>query len=90
MPIPTIVYKAHELRAYSSQVFPPFRDPFAKGPRRFSSVVRIDTVPADDAGVKRYSTAFVGDDPARADEALDLALEFGKDIVDGKVQPVPL
>jgi hypothetical protein len=71
-------------------VFPPYRNQFAKGPRRFSSIERIDTVPADDARVQRYSPVFVGDDPIRAADALDLALQFGKDIVDGKVQGVPL
>jgi hypothetical protein len=40
--------------------------------------------------VQRYSPVFVGDDPIRAADALDLALQFGKDIVDGKVQGVPL
>ena len=46
MIIPTATYNGHELRAYASQQFPPFDDPYAKGARRFSSVVRIDTIPS--------------------------------------------
>ena len=50
MIIPTATYNGHELRAYASQQFPPFGDPYAKGARRFSSVVRIDTIPIQRGG----------------------------------------
>ncbi len=88
MIIPTIEYRGHELRAYSHQEFPPHGDPYAKGPRQFSSVVRIDTIPAGE--VRRYSTSFSGTSPIRASDAIDLAMQYGKDIVDGKVQATQL
>lgn len=52
--------------------------------------MRIETVPASGAAVQRYLTAYVGDAAPPADDALELALQFGKDIVDGEVQAVPL
>ncbi|WP_341315300.1 hypothetical protein WN982_08645 [Paraburkholderia sp. IMGN_8] len=87
---PTAVYKGYELRAYSHQIFPPFRDPFAKGTRRFSSIVRFANAPSGGADVRRYSTVFGAVSPSSATDALDLALQFGKDIVDGKVHGVVL
>jgi hypothetical protein len=47
--------------------------------------VRIKTVP----GERRCSTAQF-DAATRADDALELALQFGKDIVDGEAQAVPI
>jgi hypothetical protein len=84
MIIPTATYNGHELRAYASQQFPPFGDPYAKGARRFSSVVRIE------ADARRYATVFNAVSPASFDDAIDLAMQFGKDIVDGKVQATAL
>jgi hypothetical protein len=72
MTIPTIEYRGYELRAYSHQVFPLHRDPYAKGRRQFSSFVRIDTV------------------PSREVDAIELAMQYGKDIVDGKVEATEL
>lgn len=86
MIIPTIEYRGYELRAYSRQVFPPYGDPFAKGPRRFSSIVRIDTIPSRGASARRYSMLFTGANPTRAGDAIDLAMRYGKDIIDGNVQ----
>ena len=85
MTIPSIEYKGYELRAYSQQVFPLHRDPYAKGPRQFSSVVGIDTVPSGGLHVRRYSTLFSAASPIQASDAIDLAMQYGKDIVDGKV-----
>jgi hypothetical protein len=90
MTIPTATYNGHELRAYASQQFPPFGDPYAKGVRRFSSVVRIDTIPFSEADARRYSTVFDAVSPATFDDAIGLAMQFGKDIVDGKVQAAAL
>ena len=90
MIIPTATYNGHELRAYARQQFPPFDDPYAKGARRFSSVVRIDTVPPNDADARRYATVFETVSPASFDDAIDLAMKFGKDIIDGKVQATAL
>jgi hypothetical protein len=86
MTIPTIEYQGHELRAYSHQVFPPHRDPYAKGPRQFTSFVRIDTILSGEVKAQRYATLFGASVPTTMDEALGLALQYGKDIVDGKVQ----
>jgi hypothetical protein len=78
------------LRAYAHQQFPPFGDPYAKGVRRFSSVVRIETIPSNEADARRYSTIFDAVSPATFDDAIDLAMQFGKDIVDGNVQAAAL
>ncbi|WP_035553076.1 MULTISPECIES: hypothetical protein [Burkholderiaceae] len=86
MTIPTTQYKGYELRAYTHQAFPPFDDPYAQGPRRFSSVVRIDANPPTDIEARRFSTVFDGVPPSNPDAAIALAMQFGKDIVDGKVQ----
>ena len=90
MAIPIIEYKGHELRAYSRHVFPPHGDPFAKGPRRFSSVVRIDSIPSTGAEPRRYATQFAAADPTGSVDALNLAMQYGKDIIDGKVEAPPL
>jgi hypothetical protein len=81
MTIPTIEYRGYELRAYSQQVFPLHRDPYAKGAKQFSSVVRIDTVPTEDLHARRYSTVFSAASPARASDAIDLAMQYGKDVI---------
>jgi hypothetical protein len=86
MTIPTIEYRGYELRAYSQQEFPLHRDPYAKGPRQFSSVVRIDTIQPGEATARRYATLFTTASPTTAGEAIDLAMQYGKDIVDGKIQ----
>lgn len=90
MTIPTIEYKGHEMRAYSHQLFPPHRDPYAKGPRQFSSFVRIETIPSGKVKARRYATLFGALGPTTMDDALDLAMQYGKDIVDGKVQATEL
>ncbi|MBZ5788723.1 hypothetical protein K8353_01235 [Burkholderia contaminans] len=87
MTIPTPEYRGHELRVYSQMLFPPFGDPHAPGPKRFGSIVHIDTVPATAAAAPRYSTIFEHGAPQTAALALDLAMQFGKDIVDGKITP---
>ncbi|WP_367619750.1 hypothetical protein [Caballeronia sp. SEWSISQ10-4 2] len=86
MTIHTTEYRGYALRAYSQQIFPPHGDPFAKGPKRFSAIVQIDAVPSDSATSKRYSPAIKGAEPASADEAIELAMQYGRDIIDGKVQ----
>lgn len=90
MTIPTIEYKGYELRAYPNQEFPPHRDPYAKGPRQFSSVVRIDTIPSSEVKARRYATLFAAASPTTAGDAIDLAMQYGKDIVDGKIQATGL
>ncbi|MGF6575014.1 hypothetical protein ABH945_007143 [Paraburkholderia sp. GAS333] len=86
MTIPTIEYRGYELRAYSHQDFPLHRDPYAKGPRQFSSVVRIDPIQPGGDTARRYATSFPAARPTTAGDAIDLAMQYGKDIVDGKVQ----
>jgi hypothetical protein len=90
MSIPIIEYKGYELRAYSKQVFPPHRDPYAKGPRVFSSVVRIDDMPPTETSARRYSTQFSAAGPTSSNDAVDLAMQYGKDIVDGTVHAIEL
>jgi hypothetical protein len=58
MSIPTIHYKGFELRGYAEQMFPTHHDPFAKGDRRFSSVVRIQSPAAQGNTTRRYETLF--------------------------------
>jgi len=86
MIIPTSQYKGYELRAYAHQVFPPFDDPYAQGPRRFSSIVRIEAASPTGVDARRFSTLFAGAAPTNAGDAIDLAMQFGKDILDDKVQ----
>ncbi|WP_323123488.1 hypothetical protein [Burkholderia alba] len=90
MTIPTLEYHGHELRAYSQKRFPPFGDPHAPGPRRFGAIVRIDAIPATSAASPRYTTIFQDGEPQTATLALDLAMQFGKDIVDGKIAPAAI
>lgn len=90
MTIPTIEYRGYELRAYSHQIFPLHRDPYAKGPRRFSSTVRIDTIPSSEVKARRYATLFDAVSPATVGAAIDVAMQYGKDIVDGKVNATEL
>ncbi|RDJ99560.1 hypothetical protein [Paraburkholderia lacunae] len=90
MTIPTIEYRGYELRAYSHQVFPLHRDPYAKGPRQFSSIVRIDTIPSSEVKARRYATLFDTVSPTTADDAIELAMQYGKDIIDGKVEATGL
>ncbi|MFM0052884.1 hypothetical protein [Caballeronia grimmiae] len=85
MTIATIEYRGYELRAYSHQEFPLHRDPYAKGARRFSSVVRIESMQPGNVKPRRYGTVYAETDPTNAIDAIDLAMEYGKDIVDGKV-----
>jgi hypothetical protein len=91
MTIPAIEYRGYELRAYFYQKFPSHRDlyakgPRAKGPRRFSSVVRIDTIKPGETKAKRYATLFITASPTTAADAIDLAMQYSNDIVDGNVQ----
>ncbi|WP_248324848.1 hypothetical protein [Caballeronia sp. Sq4a] len=86
MTIATIEYRGYELRAYSHQEFPLHRDPYAKGPRRFSSVVRIEDMQRSNVNPRRYTTVYAATDPTNAIDAIDSAMQYGKDIVDGKVQ----
>lgn len=86
MIIPTATYKGHELH----QQFPPVGDPHAKGARHFSSVMQIDAIPPSEADARRYSTVFDTVSPATFGDAIDLAMKFGEDIVDGKLQAASL
>jgi tRNA-dihydrouridine synthase len=52
--------------------------------------VRIDSGPSSNAGTRRYAVQFAGSDPALSVDALNLALQYGKDIIDGKIQPAQL
>lgn len=90
MTIPTIEYRGYELRAYSHQVFPLHRDPYAKGRRHFSSFVRIDTIPSREVKARRYATLLGAESPATAGDAIELAMQYGRDIVDGKVEATEL
>jgi hypothetical protein len=86
MAIPIVEYRGYELRAYSQQIFPPHGDPFAKGEKRFSAIVQIDAVPADAATSKRYSPVLKGAETASPEAAIEVAMRYGRDIIDGKVQ----
>jgi hypothetical protein len=90
MSIPTIEYKGFMLSAYSKKLFPTYHDPYASGPKRFSSVVMIDTIPSSGICARRYSTVFPDNYPTRSSDAIDLALQYGKDILDGKAQAIQL
>jgi hypothetical protein len=86
MIVPTIDCKGYELRAYSRQEFPLHREPYAKDSRKFLSVVRIATVRPSEGNARRYTTLFATANPTTADGAIDLAMQHGKDVIDGKIQ----
>jgi hypothetical protein len=86
MTIATVEYKGHEISAYSHQIFPPHRDPYAKGPKAFSSFVRIDTIPSREIKTRRYAASSSELDPTTIDDAIDVAIQYGKDIIDGKIK----
>ncbi|NEX64655.1 hypothetical protein [Noviherbaspirillum galbum] len=90
MAIQVTYYKEYELRSYSHQDFPTHHDPYATGTKHFSSTVRIDTIPFSEGGARRYTTVPVGADPTTAAEARTLATQYGKDIIDCKINPPPL
>jgi hypothetical protein len=90
MSIPTIEYRGYMLSAYPRREFPLHRDPYAKGQRQFSCVVSIDPMPAAAVKAGRYSTFFGTASPTNEDDAVDLAMQYGKDIIDGKVQAAEL
>jgi hypothetical protein len=50
--------------------------------------VNIDSIPS--SGGRRYATRFSGANPATAGDAVDSALQYGKDILDGKVRAAEL
>jgi len=86
MTIPTIAYKGFELRAYATKIFPTYHDPYASGPKQFSSVVLIDTIPSGSTSARRYATEFHDGYPSRIIDATDLAMQYGKGIIDGQIQ----
>jgi hypothetical protein len=90
MVTPATEYRGHVLRAYSEKVFPTHHDPYASGRKKFSSVVLIDTIPSDGAHSRRFATPFSDNWPERSGDAIDLAIQYGKRIVDGEVQATQL
>lgn len=90
MSIPTLRYKGHWLRAYVQRTLPLIHDPYAPGPHRYASVVLIDTIPSGIGTARRYQAEFQGAYPATADDALERAMQYARDIVDGKVQAAML
>lgn len=85
MTLHAIEYRGFAMRAYSQQIFPSLSDPFAPGAKRFSAIVQIDAVPADSATSKRYSPTGRDSHAASAEAAIEAAMQYGRDIIDGKV-----
>jgi hypothetical protein len=52
--------------------------------------VRIDTIPSSEVKARRYATLFDAGIPTSAGDAIDVAMQYGKDIVDGKVEATGL
>jgi hypothetical protein len=48
--------------------------------------VRIDTIKPGETKAKRYATLFITASPTTAADAIDLAMQYSNDIVDGNVQ----
>ena len=80
--IPTIERRQYELFAHSLAA-PAASDAYTKGSRQFLSVVRIDATQSGEAKVWRHATRA---SLSGAGDATDLAIQFGQDFVDGKVQ----
>jgi hypothetical protein len=85
MTISTCEYKGFFLSAYSTKTFPTHHDPYASGSRKFSSIVRIDSLPPVLIRPQRYATVITDTSPTSSREAMDLAMQFGKNIIDGTV-----
>jgi hypothetical protein len=85
MTIPTIEYGGYELRAYSRQTYPPFGDPYAPGQKEFSAVVRIEPNAGQADAVRRYAAPLGGMHVQTEGDAAAAAMQYGKDIIDGKV-----
>jgi hypothetical protein len=85
MTIPTLQYRGHELRAYSHQTFPPFGDPYAPGAKRFAAFVRIDSTEHPAEPGRRYATPLEDAHPETFGDAIEIAMQYGRDIIDGKV-----
>jgi len=79
--IPMLQYKGHEVHAYVQH-----RDHYAAVERRYSAVIWIDTIPFNGARSRRYTTQFMEDGPVRDGSAMDLAMQYGRGIIDGAVQ----
>jgi hypothetical protein len=74
-----------------SPAIPAFRRSVCQGRlASFFSVVRIDTIPSNEADARRYSTVFDAVNPATSDDANDLSMQFGEDIIDGKAHAAAL
>lgn len=86
MTIPTTEYKGFELRAYSHKLYPDHNNPYGGGPRKFSSVVAIDTIPSSGDYARRYATEFEGAYPSVFSDAIEKAMEYGRNIIDGKIR----
>nr|WP_244138017.1 hypothetical protein [Burkholderia sp. BCC0398] len=89
MSVPILEYRGYELRAYSQQVFPPYWDPYASGSKSFSSVVRIDSIPSGRIVPRRFRTISEEAPPDTAMDALILAMNYGRLIVDLALESVP-
>jgi hypothetical protein len=85
MTIPTCEYKGFVLSAYSTRIFPTHHDPYARGLTKFSSIVRIDSLPPVRIKPQRYATVFMGTPPKSSRAAMDLAMQYGRNIIDGTV-----
>jgi len=85
MSIPTMVYHGFEIRAYARQTYPPFGDPYAKGTKRFSAVVRIESLDLREMHAQRYATPLGGMHANNTTDAVEVAMQYGRDIIDGKV-----
>ncbi|TFW08123.1 hypothetical protein E4K72_08170 [Oxalobacteraceae bacterium OM1] len=85
MSIPSTEYRGYELRAYFEKIFPTCHDPYARGAKEFTSVVMIDTIPPTPGLSRRYVTIFHDRYPGTPEEAIAMAMQFGKGIVDGHV-----
>jgi hypothetical protein len=86
MTIRTSEYKGFLLSAYSTKTFPTHHDPYASGPKQFSSIVRIESLPPVQIKPQRYATFFTDTAPQSSSAAMDLAMQYGRNIIDGKVR----
>ncbi len=68
--MPAIEHKGFVLRAYSKKIFPTYHDPYASGPKTFSSVVLIDTIPSGAADARRYAIVLPDAYPTQSSEVI--------------------
>jgi len=86
MSVPFTEYHGYQLRAYSRPTLPLTSDTLSPAEKRFSAVVSIAACASHGNEMRRYSAPLSGAQVGTPESAADAAMQYGRDIVDGKIQ----